>query len=295
MSIDPVVVSGLGGSGTRVAALMCRALGIDMGSDVNAAHDELLFTLLLKRPRLLDADALRPPSARVSRVLEVYEQLRGRRDASLPAVACISELQAAAVDMVRDGSERSSASRRTVWVGRRIAALGRRDREPATERWGWKEPTAHLYLEHLLARYPAMRYVHVVRDPADYAVKPHNQFRLWGPLLGVPLPDRRDDLAMQQLRYWVRANQRALTLPSAVGVPVHLVRLEDASRDPQSSALALAEFLGVVPDEAQLSVMRSVVEPSSSLGRGAGSPWVDHLNEGEVDFVRETGYLAPDR
>ena len=45
----PVVVGGIGGSGTRVFAQLLRDLGFDMGSDLNESLDDLGFTALFKR------------------------------------------------------------------------------------------------------------------------------------------------------------------------------------------------------------------------------------------------------
>jgi hypothetical protein len=48
----PVVIGGLGGSGTRLIAAILQHLEFDMGSDLNRTNDNLAFTLLLKRPEL---------------------------------------------------------------------------------------------------------------------------------------------------------------------------------------------------------------------------------------------------
>ena len=46
----PVAVGGVGGSGTRVVAEVMRAFGFYLGSELNAASDNLWFTLLFRRP-----------------------------------------------------------------------------------------------------------------------------------------------------------------------------------------------------------------------------------------------------
>ena len=46
----PLVIGGLGGSGTRVVADILLAQGWYLGQDLNRAKDNLLFTLLFKRP-----------------------------------------------------------------------------------------------------------------------------------------------------------------------------------------------------------------------------------------------------
>ena len=47
----PVVIGGVGGSGTRVVVEIMRRLGVYTGSDLNKAGDNKWFTLLCKLPR----------------------------------------------------------------------------------------------------------------------------------------------------------------------------------------------------------------------------------------------------
>ncbi len=56
MSVDwgqngPVVIGGVGGSGTRVVAAILSTLGFHLGNDLNESMDNLWTTLLFKRPR----------------------------------------------------------------------------------------------------------------------------------------------------------------------------------------------------------------------------------------------------
>ena len=51
--VGPCAIGGLGGSGTRVVAQILRDVGIFMGTDLNGANDNLWFTLLFKRPKIL--------------------------------------------------------------------------------------------------------------------------------------------------------------------------------------------------------------------------------------------------
>ena len=47
----PVIIGGVGGSGTRVVAEIINLLGFYIGDDLNPAKDNLWFLLLFKRPR----------------------------------------------------------------------------------------------------------------------------------------------------------------------------------------------------------------------------------------------------
>ena len=45
----PLVIGGIGGSGTRLVAEICSLFGIYLGDDLNVASDNLLYTLLFRR------------------------------------------------------------------------------------------------------------------------------------------------------------------------------------------------------------------------------------------------------
>ena len=52
---NPVVIGGIGGSGTRLIAQCLKELGYLMGADLNPAYDNLWFTLLFKRVEILSS------------------------------------------------------------------------------------------------------------------------------------------------------------------------------------------------------------------------------------------------
>ena len=47
----PVIIGGVGGSGTRVVAEIIEHFGFYIGKDLDKARDNLWFLLLFKRPR----------------------------------------------------------------------------------------------------------------------------------------------------------------------------------------------------------------------------------------------------
>ena len=49
-SAGPLVIGGVGGSGTRVVVEIAARLGVYTGADLNASGDNLWATLLLRRP-----------------------------------------------------------------------------------------------------------------------------------------------------------------------------------------------------------------------------------------------------
>lgn len=264
----PVVVSGLGSSGTRVVAQFLDGLGHHIGHDRNRADDDLLFTLLLKRPRRLLPGGLDAPTGEAVRLLRLFAELStSARRSTSPAAG--AELARAAHEQVRHGIERPTAARRAVWCARRLRALqGTRTRRVEGP-WGFKEPTAHLLLPALVEAFPGMRYVHVLRDPRDYAAVPHNQFALWGLAFARDLAPLTDGLEALQLRWWAHTGARALALTAAAGVPTHVVRLEELCDRPEQHVADLAAFLGVSCPSAVRSRLAALVQRPASMGRGS--------------------------
>ena len=72
----PVVVGGVGGSGTRVVAEMLEALGIFMGDDLNDAHDNMTLARVFGsiRDRI---QALGPVGAAAAAVAATLDDLAG--------------------------------------------------------------------------------------------------------------------------------------------------------------------------------------------------------------------------
>ncbi|MDA8773483.1 hypothetical protein N9M65_02775 [Luminiphilus sp.] len=75
----PVVVGGIGGSGTRVIAQLLQSLDFDMGSDLNESLDDLGFTALFKRPSLWP---LEDHVLQLNEALNVYLASRGHKSGS---------------------------------------------------------------------------------------------------------------------------------------------------------------------------------------------------------------------
>ena len=83
---------------------------------------------------------------------------------------------------------------------------------PGSLGWGWKEPNTHVFLEHLAEALPALRYVHVMRDGVEMAFSGNQaQLHNWHALYGVERPAHASEAPRASLRYWLRANERALS------------------------------------------------------------------------------------
>lgn len=264
----PVVVGGLGGSGTRVVAEIMAACGYHIGRDLNAASDNLWFTFLFKRP--LWYPQHRDDRETLETGLSLLEKLMLR--SSLPTAAewrffmeAFRSIAAHGFNYSRiDQGHGKWARQRAVRMLLRAPARGR-----SFVGWGWKEPNSHLLIEDMAAHFPGFRYVHTVRHGLDMAFSGNQeQLRLWGGLYGVNVPADADPPPSAAYRYWVNANRLAVKRGRALAEGRFLlVNFDRLCDEPRTEVARLADFLGVPHDGAALDRLVSFVRPQATTGR----------------------------
>jgi len=264
----PVVVGGVGGSGTRVFAHLIRELGVYTGNALNRETlDNVWFGVLLgERPQWFRA---RP--AEIQPMLSLFAKaMRGN--------AALDETESIVLrEAVRERLER--ASRR---LGRDLTQ-GEKDVVCAHERamrkagkgpegplpWGWKTPESHIFLEQLAAAFPTMKYIHVIRNGLDLVDKAQakRQVRFWGSIFGIDTEDPTELAPQAVLRYSRHVNQRALTLgPELLGERFLPLHYESACSDPKDTVTTVADFLGLHPDPSVLDAFSAFVRvPTKTL------------------------------
>ena len=229
----PVVVGGVGGSGTRVIAQLLQSLDFDMGSDLNESLDDLSFTALFKRPSLWPIDQHLP---QLEEALDVYLASRGHKGTSWISQA---HQNARAAELLK------STRQKDEWI--ETGDLNDREQSLATASqpkplWGWKEPNAHIPLPFLLAALPNMKYIHVTRHGLDMAYSSNQtQLRVWGAqLLGraVDAGSTEDSFA-----YWCATHERVLTLQERANQQTLILPFEGLFTDADSTLDNLRSFL----------------------------------------------------
>lgn len=222
----PVVVGGIGGSGTRVFAQLLRDLGFDMGSDLNESLDDLGFTALFKRRNLWPiCDHI----SDLSLALEIYLTSRG---ASTPKFTSEAEHKARTRQLI------ASISNDTPWlesgsIEQRLKGLC--EVSSMSSLWGWKEPNTHILLPFLLQAMPNLTYIQIVRDGRDMAHSANkNQLALWGNLL---MPGQVVDKTCPQdaFNYWCAAHQRIVKIAQKHPSRVYIVTLESYLEEPKNT------------------------------------------------------------
>lgn len=263
----PLAIGGVGGSGTRVLFELFRSAGFDMGR-TNQAGDNLLFSLIFKRPRWLkNAD-----DERMEGALNLFEKLSTRSglarlsDWALLAPA-IWERTFHRYNFNQSLTNKFSLFRPFVFASTRTAIP--KLRPVAKTKWGWKEPNTHLILDSLARYFCGLRYIHVMRNGLDMAFSGNqNQVRIWGDRFSVSIPENLADLPGASLAYWVKANRRAIAVGSdTLGDRFMVIRFEELCAEPEVIVPSMIRFAGVDPSTVDLNELIHLPRTPKSVGR----------------------------
>lgn len=285
----PIVVGALGGSGTRAIATAFDELGVYMGGKLNPAHDNLWFTLLVKRPHWLPARLAGPrPSAEIVEALRVLEAIMTGEELDRERIGLLAE---AAADMAAWGHDDRKA--RKGGGAFRLPASALKAKPPDSGWWGWKEPHSHVVLPELVATFPDLRYVHVLRHPLDMAFSTNTtDMRLWGPSFGVEPAGEGIAAANAQLRWWVRSAEMAAESGRELGERFAFVRFEELCADPVTTLSRLCESFGLDASGDRIARAAAHVELPSSSGRWRQHPW-QQLDPELVAAAGRLGFDVP--
>ena len=274
----PVVIGGVGGSGTRLIAAILAKLDFYMGNDLNKANDNLAFTLLFKQkslwPLTENREAIQQSIAiflttmYLGKPLGEYEILR------------VKELA---------GKARLNAPEE--WLQERAEKLinfhsGRRPHEP----WGWKEPNTHIFLPALLDTIKGMKYIHVMRHGLDMAYSANQaQVKLWSKALTGRAVD--NVTPRESFHYWCAAHRRVLDLGSDMGADFLLLNFDKLCLSPDSEMRSLLAFLDISPGPKVCQSLIDMVRRPASIGRHKDMHRLD-LDPSEIDLLERLGFAA---
>lgn len=287
----PVVIGGVGGSGTRLVAQIFLDLRYYLGASLNRSLDNLWFALLLTNPGWFNRVETRAPEAVAARFRLLAK-----------AMTTTDPLSRADLGLaLRAGLGLLAQSRNRGQVGERLGLL----REVRTlarahtadrsgcRAWGWKAPNSHLFLPHLAALFPEMRYVHVIRHGLDMAYSSNKrQLRLWGPRYGVAVPRRAEDIPPAALAYWVAANQLAVqTGQDLLGGRFLLLNFDALCREPEPHLRALLAFLDLDAAAVDVAALARLPKLPASAGRYRQHDLTRH-DPALVEAVRGFGFVV---
>ncbi len=235
-SIDgpPVVVGGVGGSGTRVICQLLISLGVFMGDRLNESNDNMTYAAYSERVRgRLRSEAPGAPSSAGDYPFDFA-------DSTLRFV----ELELSGfIEENRQAFEAQATSR----AG-----------------WGWKVPGMFHLLRPLSAVLGPFKYLHVIRNGLDMAFSDNqNQVSNWGWRFGIR-PEGQPTPA-QSLRYWTRANRQAVIDAERYGADLLVLNFDRLCLAPSAEIARMASHLGLAPTSPE--ALAALVRAPATIGR----------------------------
>lgn len=287
----PIAIGGVGGSGTRVVAEILLQLGFYLGSDLNSAHDNLWFTLLLKRPRWFLKNAGTKES-HIFKGLSIFEKTM--TTGLQPPYAELGFIARAAVGMMFTGHDDAGAGR-GLWPIKRAITMSRSKSIDRSQYrgWGWKEPNTHIYLEYLTKQFQNVQYIHLIRHGIDMAYSTNqSQLYNWGALFGIPAYDTAIPLPRRSLKYWIEANMRAITLGQKLpGRKFLVVNFDTLCMNPRREIELIMDFLGLDTQGTDMDKLERLPQFPPSAGRYKNYD-LSVFRKDEIEAVRELGFVV---
>ena len=275
--VSPIVIGGIGGSGTRMVARILRDQGVTLSGDLNEALDNLWFSLLFVRRTIL---------------LKSYDEIQCLAwiftNAMRKGLPIPFELNLLIDEAARYG--RGPALDRTVLQKARASMLVGQPSPDSSMSWAWKQPNSHVMVPILQRCFPAMKYIYVARNGLDMAFAGNqNQLKyFWGDLLleGDTNPSPRN-----ALRYWVACHKRMIEQRALLGDRLYILNYDLLCEDPLVQLPLLNEFLGLEVGIDKLKQLAEGISPPASKGRHKRFD-CGQLMPDDVEFVNDIGFFA---
>lgn len=255
---SPVVVGGLGGSGTRAVAAILNELDFYIGSYLNPQLDNLWFTFLLRRPASIRSF----DSPEIERALKLFDSvMKSYWGKSFKARTQLYEL--AAEFMMRNYVKRS----RYRFPLNAVVSITHHHYHSSHARWGWKEPNTHLFINTLHKQYPNLKYILVMRHPLDLVYGHNfNQLYNWHHLFKLPKPNKRNERALM-LEFYDRAYSRSIRIGNELlGSNFMVVKIEELCSS-EKIFDRLIEFLEVKLEETRYASIKKIPAWQPGFGR----------------------------
>lgn len=269
----PVVIGGVGGSGTRLVAQCLKEVGFYMGSDLNTANDNLWFTFLFKRIEILDSG-----DSEFDELVDIFvKAMTGGR------------FTQAQINIIKNIESLDRDPRPPQWSHRRANALLSEKRMiESNTRWGWKEPNSHVFIDRLKRTIPTMKYIHVIRNGLDMAHSTNqNQLKFWGKhFIG---PDYHIS-PFYSLKFWCVVHQRVLEIGNSIGADFFLLNYDDFTIHPEKGIRELLKFLGLDVTTTQINLLSKLIKIPESIGRFR-QYGIKIFDESDVAFVKKMGFV----
>jgi len=257
---SPVIVGGVGGSGTRAVTEVLKHAGYFMGDDLNVSNDNMqLAGYFPKFHRLIqNKETLFEKISRIP-----LKMIKGREEYKRTFIQ--NSLSKFEKIMFADWQRLSLQNML----------------------WGWKIPGNFLIMDILADHYDGIKYIHTIRHGLDMAYSTNqNQLHNWGNFYGVshqtlPLPKAA-------LHYWIRANKKAIKQArELLNDRFLLLNFDNLCLNPEKEIRILIDFLECT--DTNIQNLSEVIKTPKTLGRYKGKV-LSIFSKEELEEVEKLGF-----
>ncbi|MDG2174763.1 MAG: sulfotransferase [Gammaproteobacteria bacterium] len=270
---SPIVIGGVGGSGTRLIAQCVNKLGYFLGHDLNAANDNLWFALLFTRPEILNSSE------------EEFDELV---DIFLSGMTGNVQFTNKQIELINDLSSKDRIQHPVDWLKQRAdSLLSNKEKMPPNSLWGWKAPNSHIVLDRLITRFNSMKYIHVVRNGLDMAFSQNqNQLNIWGQHF---IGDECSISPYFSLKYWCITHRRVLEIGKPMGTNFLFLNYDNFCSNPERGILELCSFLGFDSANILHDSLLELIHAPDSIGRFKDQD-TTIFSEEDIAYVKALGF-----
>lgn len=286
---SPIVIGGVGGSGTRVVAEILIKVGVFLGKTLNESLDNLWVTVLLKRIDWF-GQGNRERKEEIKNGLDIFTE------AMLGGPVLSGGRHVFVTDYIRNITMDTNARKEIeLYFGnwqnflKDIIFPQRPGMDDFTV-WGWKEPNSHIFLEDLVNYYSEIKYIHVIRHGLDMAYsKNQNQIKLWGAMYGIECSDEHHDPA-SSFCYWLAANKKAIEVgKKMLSDRFLIINYERLCDSPGKEIKRLINFLELSVSNETFAQISQIPSPPSLSARYKkhDTSWI---TDDDIKSLHQMGY-----
>lgn len=265
-SLEPIVIGGVGGSGTRVVAEILSRLGFYMGNDLNHANDNLLYTLLFKRAKWYYKNYKN--NNIINTGIKLFHKLM--LNIGFLTMGEYLFLLQAFCSVALYGHNKNGDGK-GIWSLKRIYKLltAQKYNKHKYRGWGWKEPNSLLLIENLNDHFSEFKYIHIIRHGLDMAFSTNQQqLYNWGQLFGIEIPVTSSDEPKASLKYWIKVNEKVFEIGEKLGKDRFLIiNFDELCISPENEIKKLISFLDLDVDEKLYDRILRLPKKPDSIGR----------------------------
>ena len=245
----PVVIGGMGGSGTRVIAEILKESGVFLGDYTNDMLDNYYFNFFITGS--MEDELEKESSKELNRRFMLLEKAMTNRIPYSQKLSSLPLMIRISIEQIRTHWRVRGFWRRSKWSFNCVRKMLTANR--SIKKWGWKSPHTFLYIKHLNQNFPEMRFIQSIRDGFDMAYTKNLHHFGYLKSLGMTKPTDPNTLPSINFEAWYRLNKKTIETGKHILKDRFLaIKFEDLCFNPESTIIQILDFLDLKNDPRKL-------------------------------------------